>query len=63
MPAVSSPFWIHEVQSLFFRLVKSIFRNKNVGGKRWDKAGKDKIINLFLETGKSAVEFWVDAIT
>ena len=42
MPAVSSPFLIYEVQTLFFRLVKSTFRNKNVGGKRQDKAGKDK---------------------
>ena len=63
MPAVSSPFWIYEVQTLFFRLVKSTFRYKNVGGKKRDKAGKDKIIDPFLETGKSAVEVWVDAIT
>ena len=64
MSAVSSPFWIYEVQTLFFPLlVKSTFQNKNVCEKRRDKAGKDKIINLFLETGKSAVEFWVDTIT
>ena len=42
---------------------KATIRNKNVGRKRRQKAGKKKNINLFLETWKSAVEFWVDAIT
>ena len=57
MPAVSSPFEFTKCRRFFSRFVKSTFRNKNVGRKRQDKAGKDKIINLFLETGKSAVEF------
>ena len=47
----------------FFRRVKATFRTKNVRRKRQDNAGKDKISHLFLETGKSAVEFWVGAIT
>ena len=33
------------------------FRNKDVCEKRQDNAGKDKIIHLFLETGKSTVQF------
>ena len=50
-------FEITKCRRFFFRLIKSTFRNKKVGGKRRDKAGKDKIINLFLETGKSAASF------
>ena len=61
--AVSSPFPIYKVQNAFFLGVKATFRIKNICRKRRDNAEKDKNIHLFLETGKSAVEFWVDAIT
>ena len=47
----------------FFRGVKATFWIKNVCGKRQDNPEKVKNIYLFLETGKSAVKFWVDAIT
>ena len=46
-----------EVQKLFLPEVKATFWTKNVRRKRRDNAGKDKIIHLFLETQKSAVEF------
>ena len=41
----------------FLQGVKATFHIKNFRGKRGDNAEKDKNINLFLETGKSAVEF------
>ena len=54
---------IRRCRRFFPQRVKATFRTKNVHRKRPDNAGKDKIIDLFLETGKSAGEFWVDAIT
>ena len=44
----------------YFRGEKATIRNKNVGGKRRNKAGKKK--KLFSETWKSAVECWVDIV-
>ena len=43
--------------SFFSKAQRQHFGIKKFGGQRQDKAGKDRIINLFLETGKSAVEF------
>ena len=54
MLAVSSPF---QSVDAFFQGVKATFRIRNIRGKRRDNAEKDKNIHLFLETGKSAVEF------
>ena len=57
MLAVPSPFRIYTVQTLFTKGVKGTFRIKNFYRKRQDNVEIDKNINLFLETGKSAVEF------
>ena len=63
MLAVSSPFQIYEVLTLSPPSLKATFWIENVRGKRRDNMEKDKNILLFLETGKSAVKFRVDAIT
>ena len=62
MFTVSSPLWIYKVQT-FFSKGKGNISDCKVHGKRCDSVGTDKINYLFLETEKSAVEFWVDAIT
>ena len=60
MLAVSSPF---RSADAFFQGEMATFRIKIVSRERRDNAEKDKNIYLFLETGKSAVKFWVDTIT
>ena len=57
MLAVSSPFRIYKVQTLFSLGLKATFPIKNVRGKKRDDVEKDKNILVFLETRKSAVKF------
>ena len=57
MLAVSLPILNLQGADAFFKGIKATFWTTNVHGKRLDNVGKDKIIHLFLKTGKSAGEF------